>query len=195
MSDPKPPKRRLKKDDLKTFSRLLVFARPYWWRLAVGAVTSALGGGSIIAMFVVAQQLLSFLVDNHQLMDDDPAPPAIEQVVLTKEMFVFRVKNLSVWSPFYLFWTLCLQAVREEWRRITLMQTNREDCGDRYREIVLPNPPSRKWAEDHEASFRDYFTTVAKAKTVFLDSVSRSRIPLIASASGTTTADSEDTPE
>ena len=81
MSDPKPPKRRLKKDDLKTFSRLLVFARPYWWRLAVGAVTSALGGGSIIAMFVVAQQLLSFLVDNHQLMDDDPAPPAIEQVV------------------------------------------------------------------------------------------------------------------
>jgi len=121
--------------------------------------------------------------------------PGEEQVVLTKEMFVFRVKNLSVWSPFYLFWTLCLQAVREEWRRITLMQTNREDCGDRYREIVLPNPPSRKWAEDHEASFRDYFTTVAKAKTVFLDSVSRSRIPLIASASGTTTADSEDTPE
>ena len=81
MSDPKPPKRRLKKDDLKTFSRLFVFAKPYWWRLAVGAVTSALGGGSIIALFVVAQQLLSFLVDNHQLMDDAPAPPAFEQVV------------------------------------------------------------------------------------------------------------------
>ena len=80
MSDPKTPKRRLKKDDLKTFSRLLVFARPYWWRLAIGAVTSALGGGSIIAMFVVAQQLLSFLVDNHDLMED-PAPPAIERVV------------------------------------------------------------------------------------------------------------------
>ncbi len=79
MSDPKTPKRRLKKDDLKTFSRLLVFARPYWWRLAIGAVTSALGGGSIIAMFVVAQQLLSFLVDNHDLMED-PAPPAIERV-------------------------------------------------------------------------------------------------------------------
>ena len=49
MSDPKPPKRRLKKDDLKTFSRLLVFARPYWWRLAIGAVTSALGA---IAIFL-----------------------------------------------------------------------------------------------------------------------------------------------
>ena len=81
MSDPKTPKRRLKKDDLKTFSRLLVFARPYWWRLAIVAVTSALGGGSIIAMFVVAQQLLSFLVDNHDLMED-PAPPAIERVVV-----------------------------------------------------------------------------------------------------------------
>ena len=81
MSETKPPKRRLRKDDLKTFSRLLVFAKPYWWRLAIGAVTSALGGGSIIAMFIVAQQLLSFLVDNHALMDDEPAPPAIEQVV------------------------------------------------------------------------------------------------------------------
>ena len=81
MPDPKPPKRRLKKDDLKTFSRLFVFAKPYWWRLAVGAVTSALGGGSIIALFVVAQQLLSFLVDNHDLMEEEPAPPAFEQVV------------------------------------------------------------------------------------------------------------------
>lgn len=81
MSDHRPPKRRLKKDDLRTFSRLLVFARPYWLRLAVGAVTSALGGGSIIAMFLVAQQLLSFLVDNRALMDDEPAPPAIERTV------------------------------------------------------------------------------------------------------------------
>ena len=81
MNDTRTPKRRLRKDDLRTFSRLFVFAKPYWWRLAVGAVTSALGGGSIIAMFIVAQQLLSFLVDNHQLMDDDPAPPAVEQVV------------------------------------------------------------------------------------------------------------------
>lgn len=121
--------------------------------------------------------------------------PGEEQVVLTKEMFVFRVKDLTIWSPFYLFWTLCLQAVRDEWRRITLMQTNREDCGDRYREIILPNPPSRKWAEDREVAFRDYFTTVAKAKTAFLDSVSRSHIPLIASASGTATADPGEAPE
>ena len=78
MSESKPPKRRLRKDDLRTFSRLLVFAKPYWWRLAIGAVTSALGGGSIIAMFIVAQQLLSFLVDNHDLMEEEPAPPAIE---------------------------------------------------------------------------------------------------------------------
>lgn len=110
--------------------------------------------------------------------------PGEEQVVLTKEMFIFRVKDASTWSPFYLFWALCLQAVREQWRRITLMQTNREDCGDRYREIILPAPPRREWADEKAAAFRDYFTTIAKAKTSFLSSVQKSNLPLIASAAG-----------
>ena len=110
--------------------------------------------------------------------------PGEEQVVLTKEMFIFRVKDTFIWSPFYLFWALCLQAVREQWRRITLMQTNREDCGDRYREIILPAPPSRKWADGKSKAFRDYFTTMAGAKAEFLSSVQRGDLPLIASATG-----------
>ena len=118
--------------------------------------------------------------------------PGEEQVVLTKEMFVFRVVDHSVWSPFYLFWALCLQSVREQWRRVTLMQTNSEDCGDRYREIILPTPPSRKWADDMSRAFRDYFTTLAKAKTAFLHSVQKSNLPLIASAAGALSGPSED---
>ena len=64
----KPAKRRLRKDDLRTFARLLVFARPYWRRLVVGAVTSMLGGGSVIALFLAAQSALSFIFDNHHMM-------------------------------------------------------------------------------------------------------------------------------
>ncbi len=68
--------------------------------------------------------------------------PGEERVVLTKEMFVFRLpKQDDIWDPFYLLWSLCLHGVRTQWQRITLMQTNRQDVGDRYREIKIPRPP------------------------------------------------------
>lgn len=111
--------------------------------------------------------------------------PGEEDVVLTKEMFVLRVMDDSTIDPFYLLWALCLKAVRDQWRRIVLMQTNREDCGDRYREIILPMPPLKKWALDQSASFRKYFTTVAAAKTEFLQDVHKSGFSMIASVSGT----------
>lgn len=54
----------LRKEDLRTFRRLLRYARPYWARLLIGAIASAFGGGSIVAMFIGAQKLLTFLLDN-----------------------------------------------------------------------------------------------------------------------------------
>lgn len=110
--------------------------------------------------------------------------PGEERVVLTKEMFVFRVMDGSVWDPFYLFWALCLQSVRDQWRRIVLMQTNREDCGSRYREIILPKPPNKKWALKMSAAFRDYFSEVAKARERFVASINNGSLPMIASATG-----------
>ena len=59
------PKRKLRKDDLRTFRRILGYARPYAWRIALGGVASVVGGGSLIAIFLVAQNLLSFLIDNN----------------------------------------------------------------------------------------------------------------------------------
>lgn len=97
--------------------------------------------------------------------------PGEEQVVLTKEVFVFRVMDDSEFDPFYLLWALSLRAVREQWRRITLMQTNREDCGNRYREIIIPLPPSRKWGLRTSEPFRTYFTTLADAKATFIAKV------------------------
>ena len=110
--------------------------------------------------------------------------PGEEQVVLTKEMFVFRVIDTSLWDQFYLFWALCLSAVRNQWRRIALMQTNREDCGSRYREIVVPVPKSKAWAKSQAYAFSNYFQTVAKAREEFSAKLSSSGLSFIASAPG-----------
>jgi len=110
--------------------------------------------------------------------------PGEEQVVLTKEMFVFRVLDPTVWDAFYLFWALCLSAVREQWRRIALMQTNREDCGSRYREIILPKPLSKQWARQQSGAFREYFKSLAAARDKFSAKLSASGLSFIASAPG-----------
>src|SRR3989442_6340131 len=47
--------------------------------------------------------------------------------------------------------------------RVALMQTNREDVGKRYREIVIPDPENKKWADTVSAPFREYFTTDRKS--------------------------------
>jgi len=117
--------------------------------------------------------------------------PGEEQVVLTKEMFVFRVIDTSLWDPFYLFWALCLNAVRNQWRRIALMQTNREDCGSRYREIVVPVPKSKAWAKSQSDAFSNYFQTVAKARQEFSAKLSASGLSFIASAPGNDDSEEE----
>lgn len=110
--------------------------------------------------------------------------PGEEQVVLTKEMFVFRVVDTTLWEPFYLFWALCLSAVRIQWRRIALMQTNREDCGSRYREIILPAPKTKAWATSQAEAFSCYFQTIAKARDEFSANLTASGMSYIASAPG-----------
>jgi type I restriction enzyme M protein len=94
--------------------------------------------------------------------------PGEERVVLTKEVFVIRVENHQVIDPFYLLWAFSLKAVREQWRRIALMQTNREDCGSRYREIVIPQPKSNEWAEKVSRGFREYFEALDDARGAFV---------------------------
>jgi type I restriction enzyme M protein len=94
--------------------------------------------------------------------------PGEEQIVLTKEVFVVRVcKNDLGIDPFYLLWAFSLKAVRDEWRRVTLMQTNREDVGNRYREILVPLPPDSEWAKNVSKAFRNYFQDIAIAKEKF----------------------------
>ena len=126
--------------------------------------------------------------------------PGEEDVVITKEVFIFTVETAQDegWDAFYLFWALCLRGVRQQWQRVTLMQTNREDCGGRWREVRLPKPKSADWARDASAAFREYFTTIGTAKTRFVDAAKASGFDYIASVTATgieCPAPIEETPE
>ena len=94
--------------------------------------------------------------------------PGEENIILTKEVFVIRVKDNDYgYTPFYVLWALSLRETRTQWSRVTLMQTNREDVGQRYREIVIPKPPTKEWAETSSKPFKQYFTSLADAKKQF----------------------------
>jgi hypothetical protein len=90
--------------------------------------------------------------------------PGQEQVLLTKEIIVMRPGKKANFDAFYLLWAMTLKVVRDQWRRVVFMQTNREDVGKRYLEISVPIPQSRESGEAVSEEFRNYFSTVAKAR-------------------------------
>lgn len=110
--------------------------------------------------------------------------PGEENIVLTKEVFIIRVKPNDIGiTPFYLLWALSLIETRKQWSRVTLMQTNREDVGQRYREIIIPYPISKEWADNISKPFRRYFEGIANAKEQFIHDTSIDVFDYIASVS------------
>lgn len=67
-------------------------------------------------------------------------------------------------DPFYLIWAFTLNIVRDQWRRVIFMQTNREDVGDRYLDIRIPIPRNTQHATEVSQSFRKYYQDLAKAR-------------------------------
>jgi type I restriction enzyme M protein len=90
--------------------------------------------------------------------------PGQEDVVATKEVIVLRPGPAAAFDPFYLMWAMTLTVVRDQWKRVIFMQTNREDVGDRYLEIEIPIPPNRERADQVSAGFRDYYKKLAEAR-------------------------------
>ncbi|MBK6961566.1 MAG: hypothetical protein IPH23_10500 [Gammaproteobacteria bacterium] len=101
--------------------------------------------------------------------------PGQENVVMTKEIIVIRPGEIATFSTFYLFWALTLKAVRDQWKRIIFMQTNREDDGKRYLEVRIPIPPTRAEADRVSKPFRDYYTSISQARTQFGEYLGRSK--------------------
>ncbi|WFE30083.1 hypothetical protein O7623_13235 [Solwaraspora sp. WMMD791] len=90
--------------------------------------------------------------------------PGQEQLVVTKEVIVVRPGPNAYFDPFYLLWAFTLKIVRDQWKRVIFMQTNREDVGKRYFEIRMPIPPNAEVAERVSQRFRDYYVTMARAR-------------------------------
>jgi hypothetical protein len=101
--------------------------------------------------------------------------PGQENVVATKEIIVLRSTSAAPFDVFYLLWAMTLTIVRNQWKRIVFMQTNREDVGRRYLEIRIPLPPSRDKADKVSDPFRNYFQLLAKARISFGDYLASSQ--------------------
>lgn len=95
--------------------------------------------------------------------------PDQTDVVLTKEMIVFRPGKNADFDSFYLAWALDLETVRSQWDRVIFMQTNREDVGNRYLEIEIPVPSSRAEADAASEHYRNYYKTLASIRKEFAE--------------------------
>lgn len=100
--------------------------------------------------------------------------PGQENVVVTKEVIVLRPGPNADFDHFFLLWALTLNVVRDQWKRIIFMQTNREDVGKRYLEVSVPLAPSRSVADDISRPFRDYYLALANAREDFAEYLSAS---------------------
>ncbi len=91
--------------------------------------------------------------------------PGQERVLLTKEIIVMRPSEKANFDPFYLLWAMTLRIVRDQWKRIVFMQTNREDVGKRYLEISIPIPKDKEEGIRVSEPFRAYYTAMTQARS------------------------------
>ena len=85
-------------------------------------------------------------------------------VILTREIAVWRVakaaKRIDRWL---LVGLMSLRVVHEQFKFLVLMQMNREDLGDRYRELLLPIPRKKAQREKVSKPIADYFSAMTLA--------------------------------
>lgn len=135
-----------------------VVARTYW-----RGTNSGLSAYDLITPIRTSKNIGDFAV----LM------PGQEQLVLTKEMLVLHAAESASFDNFYLLWAMSLKAVRRQWDRIVFMQTNREDVGNRYREIRVPVPPDRATADAYSEPMRTYYEGMHNLRTAYLEYLER----------------------
>lgn len=130
-----------------------VVAERYW-----GDATSGLSPFDLLTPIRTSKNIGDFAV----LM------PGQESVVLTKEILVLHASDSAPFDNFYLLWAMSLKVVRRQWDRIVFMQTNREDVGSRYREILLPVPRDPASAVAVSQPFREYYEGIDRLRNELL---------------------------
>lgn len=91
-------------------------------------------------------------------------------VILTREIAVWRVtkeaKRIDRWLLLAL---VSLRVVHEQFRFLVLMQMNREDLGDRYRELLLPIPKKKSVRDRWSKPIGEYFDAMNLARKKYSD--------------------------
>lgn len=95
--------------------------------------------------------------------------PGQERILLTKEIIVLRPGPNAEFDTFYLLWAMTLKIVRDQWKRVIFMQTNREDVGKRYLDISIPVAMTPEVATETSEPFRRYYKAISKARTELAD--------------------------
>lgn len=86
-------------------------------------------------------------------------------VILTREIAIWRVPSTATLiDPFLLLTLMSLEVVHAQFRFVVMMQTNREDLGNRYKEILIPLPNDLKLRQEWTGSVKDYFHAIVHAR-------------------------------
>jgi type I restriction enzyme M protein len=86
-------------------------------------------------------------------------------VILTREIEVWRLTETAERvNPFLLLTLLSLKVVHDQFDFLVLMQTNREDLSQRYRELLLPIPREEAKRTEWTKPLRDYFEARVRAR-------------------------------
>ena len=102
--------------------------------------------------------------------------PGQSQIVITKEVLVLRASKEALFDQFYLMWAMSLNSVYSQWKRVILMQTNREHVGELYREILIPIPKTKAKATEVSEPFRAYFKGLSATRTRFSEYLTKSNM-------------------
>ena len=91
-------------------------------------------------------------------------------MILTREIFIWRLKDEGEWIDRWLFLALAsLKVVHEQFSYLVLMQMNREDLGNRYKDLLLPIPRTPEAREKWAGPVRRYFESITEARKSYED--------------------------
>ncbi len=88
-------------------------------------------------------------------------------VILTREINIWRAREGATvdWA---LLLALCsLRVVFDQFQHLVLMQMNREDLSDRYRDLLLPVPRDKGKRHEWADPIREFFEAQIKARTSY----------------------------
>ena len=87
-----------------------------------------------------------------------------ENVILTKEIYIWRVnEEAHTINPYLLLNLMSLKVVHDQFNYLVLMQTNREDLSNRYKEVMIPIPRDNETRNEWSEPIRQYFDTQIRA--------------------------------